>query len=482
MKIEVLTAIPASGKTKAILEHILETGEKAVIASISRQLSLQSFEYFKEYGGKGVIIDADHKQGANSVNSGITECVVNGVDVIFITHAALLNFNDFNIMKGFNLYIDEVPELVSFSRNSFTVSLDSLLELCEPITDLGPGSLASLVLKKEFRPEVEKMASEGSKGKDDVMIALYPLYKSLLQGIPVKLQVTDNGSYTYFINDVSTSSWEAFNSITIASANLKDTFTGMVLKHFNKWEFVESKLTEKLLFTEYPNSSRVRINVMLKDNWSKHSANKERDGISNYNRMKTVIEGLIDGNDFIYTRNSYRARFTKGTEIPYNPHGLNAYSDYKNVVVMFSFNPLPWQIPLLKELAIAAELEENQLIDAYIVSKYLEPAFQLCARSNIRNSKSNSTINFYVPDLKLANYMKEHYFPNCDIVTDFQITTPEKKKTRARKSFQSMFDMNTKERYKYMYLLRKIGRKLDVNSTEDYNIVAEWMNNTRKAK
>lgn len=479
MKIEVLTAIPAAGKTKAILEHILASGEKAIIASISRQLSRESFEYYENLGGSGIVIDSDHKHGSNSVNNAILESVL-CADVIFITHAALLNFSDFDKLKDFNLYIDEVPELVTFARNSFTVSLDSVLSYCEPI-NAEVGVLDTLVLKEECYEEVQALAIEGSKGRDDLMTTLYPLYKSLLQGIPVKLQITDNGSYTYYINDVSTSSWEAFKRITIASANLKDTFTGMVLQHFNKWEFVESPLTKKLLFTEYPNSSRVKINVMFEDNWSKHSADKEREGISNYNRMKTVIEGLVDGKDFIYTRNSYRARFTRGTEVPYNPHGLNAYSSYKNVAVMFSFNPLPWQIPLLKELATSADLEENSLVDAYIVSKYLEPAFQLCARSNIRNSKSNAVVNLYVPDMKLALYMKQHYFPNAEINTDFTIKPVEKKKTRDRKSFQNMFEMTQKERYKFMYLLRKLGRKLDVNSTEDYAIVAEWISNSRKA-
>lgn len=481
MKIEVLTAIPAAGKTKAILEHILESGEKAVIASISRQLSRQSFEYFENLGGSGVVIDADHKHGSNSVNNAILDCVTNGSQVIFITHAALLGFTDFSVMSDFHLYIDEVPELVTFERNSFTVSLDSVLQYCEPISG-ELGVLDSLILKEEHVETVTRMAQEGASGRDDVMATLYPLYRSLLQGIPVKLHFTDNGSYTYFINDVSTSSWESFKKITIASANLKDTFAGMVLKHFNKWEFIDSPLKSKLLFTEYPNSSRVKINVMMADNWSKHCADKERDGISNYNRMKTIIEGLVDGKDFIYTRNSYRARFTRGTEVPYNPHGLNAYSSYKNVAVMFSFNPLPWQIPLLKELAISADLEEDKLIDAFIVSKYLEPAFQLCARSNIRNSKSNAKINLYVPDMKLAQYMKDHYFPNAEISTEYMIKTPEKKTTRDRKSFQSMFDMTQKERYKYMYLLRKLGRKLDVNSTEDYTIVSEWIEKGRKAK
>ena len=477
MKVEVLKAIPASGKTKAILEHI-KGGDLAIVASISRQLSRQSFDYFESIGGSGVIIDTDNKRGTSSVNKALSQCVQDGVKVIFMTYQALLGFTEYQTLKGFSLYIDEVPELITFDRFSFTHNLDKVLDFCEPIS----GELnvfEDLVLKEEFTEHVTKLAVAGRTGADDVCATLFPLYKSLLQGIPTKIQLTDSGSHCYFIDDQSTKDWEVFKKITIACANIEDTFTGKILKHFNGWEFVESELQPKLLFEEYKNSSRVTINVMMEQSWSKHSANIESDGISNYTRMKNIVEGLVNGKDFIYTRNSYRARFSAGLEVPFNPHGLNAYTTFKNVAVMFSFNPLPWQIPLLRELASSVELEQDTLVDAYVVSKYLEPAFQLCARSNIRVTKSNAKINLFVPDMRLAEYMKEHYFKDAIICTDYMIKAPEKKTTRERKSFQKMFNMDKKEKYKYMYLLRKLGRVLETDSEEDIKLVTEWITKSR---
>lgn len=477
MKAEVLTAIPAAGKTKAILENIKKNNEKAIVASISRQLSKESFEYFNRLGGRGVIIDTDNKHGMQSVNTAIMDSAMN-VDVIFVTHKALLSFTEFEMLKGFCLYIDEVPELVSFDKFSFTQNLDHILDMCEPVS----GELDvfdDLVLKPEFEEKVQEMAIEGRAGRDEICSTLLPLYASLLRGIPTKLHMTKNGAHCYFINDLSTQAWEVFDKVVIACANLEDTFTGKVLKHFNGWEFVESPLNDKLLFKEYANSSRIKINVMMEQSWSKHSANQEKEGMSNYNRMKSIIEGLVDDQPFIYTRNSYRARFTKGLEVPYNPHGLNSFMRYNNVAVMFSFNPLPWQIPLLRELALGAGLEEETLVDAFIVSKYLEPAFQLCARSNIRVAKSNTEVNLYVPDMRLAEYMKARYFKNATISTQYMIPAKEKKTTRNRNSFQQMFNMDKKEKYKYMYLLRKVGRKLDPSVEEDVSLVREWITKTR---
>jgi hypothetical protein len=43
--------------------------------------------------------------------------------------------------------------------------------------------------------------------------------------------------------------------------------------------------------------------------------------------------------------------------------------------------------------------------------------------------------------------------------------------------------MTEKERFKYKYLLRKLGRILDINSAEDQEIVQDWIIKTReKAK
>lgn len=466
MKLYTLSAIPAAGKTAAILNHIFESGEKAIIASISRQLSKQSFEYFIGLGGDGELIDTDNRQGQKSVHDAVIQAAEK-YNVIFITHAALLGLRQIDRLTDFNLYIDEVPELTSFERFTFTTSVEShILELCR-VDDTG-----LLELREEHRPLVQKMAIDGFRGTDDIYSTLFPLYKALLTGVPVRLSVEGGVTQCYYVNDASNDEWAKFKTITVCSANFEQTFTGMVMKHFNGWEFEESPLVGRLAFRVYPNTARVKIHVMFGGDWSRYKADKEVDGVSNYTRIENTLENIING-DFIYTRNSYRPRMPKGTEVPYNPHGLNNYSNFNNVVVLFSYNPAPWQVPILKELAGAAGLDENALVDAYIVSKYLEPAFQLCARCDIRNERSTKPINLYVPDMKLARYMKR-YFPDATICDGNSVENHRQIK-RNRESFQALYQMTQKERHSYKYLLRKTGRVLDINSPEDQELVQDWI-------
>lgn len=469
MKIYTLTAMPACGKTSAVLGTVYELGQKAIIASISKQLSRQSYEYFIRLGGHAAIVDTDNRRGSKSVNDAIAKAA-EYADVIFITHAGLMRMSEFDTFKDFHLYIDEVPELVSFNRFSFTSGFEHVKKFC----DIKDGLMT---IKEETRDELTELASDGYKGLDDIHASLFPLYKTLLSGIPARIMSNEKQTYCYFIDDQSTEEWSKFQSVTVCSANFEQTITGKVLKHFNGWEFLESPLNEKLLFKTYPNTSRITINVMADGEWSKYTANKEHDGITNYTRIHNIIDGVLDGQDFIYTRNSYRTKFSSGVEVSYNPHGLNTYSNHTNVVVMFSYNPLPWQVPLLKELAKSIGLPEEELVDAFIVSKYLEPAFQLCARCDIRNPDSNKPINLFVPDMKLALYIKKRYFTNASISSKYMVQNEPKPKTttRNRNSFQRLYDMNQKERYGFMYLLRKLGRKLDMNSAEDQLIVQDWI-------
>lgn len=470
MKLYTLSAIPAAGKTAAVLNHINESKEKAIVASISRELSKQSFEYFVERGGEGELVDTDNRQGCKSVHDAVLKAAIDN-DVVFITHAALLGLRNIDSLKEFNLYIDEVPELTNFERFTFTTSVEShILELCTI------DSTGLLELKPDCYENVRQMAIDGMTGTDDIYSTLFPLYKALLTGVPVRLSVENGQTQCYYVTDLSNDDWSKFKSVTVCAANFTQTFTGMIMKHFNGWEFEESPLSNRLAFRVYPKTARIKINVMFDDVWSKYKADKEVDGISNYTRIENALDTIING-DFIYTRNSYRPRMPKGTEVPYNPHGLNNYSNYTNVVVMFSYNPAPWQIPILKELALSKNLPEDELVNAYIVSKYLEPAFQLCARCDIRNKDSLKPINLYVPDMKLATYIKQ-YLPDAQIC-DINSIENQKQLKRNRESFQALYQMTEKERFSYKYLLRKTGRVLEMDNPDDQQLVQDWIIKTR---
>lgn len=483
--INVLSAVPAAGKTKAILKNIY--GKKSIIASLTRQLSTQSYNYFRREcnGLDSVLIDAENTKAFGTVQNAIETIIDNDrADVIFITHAALfeMNFDDIKLLEEYDLYIDETPELIDFNRYSFTKTAnDLILQYCD-VVDTSKRGLQRLKLKDDLSEEVINNAIDGYNGSDDVFKLIFPLYQALLNEIPVLVQFTEESIYCYYINDKTDSGWKRFNSITVAASNFKESFTGQVLEHVNGWTFKESDLTKYLDFTSYANTKRININVMVDVPWSKHTSErligKGRSLDTVYNKVKSRLFKNLNGQDFIYTANSYRSRLEHGFDVPYNPHGLNYYTGYNNAVVLFSYNPLPWQIPLLKSLALTSGLDEDVLLNSYIVSKYLEPAFQLCARTNIRDQNSNQTVNLYVPDTRLAEYIKNKYFKDATICYKSTLKVSENIVSNRKPTFQTMFKMTKHEIFRFNYYRRTYG-PFNITNPDDVTKVREWITDQR---
>lgn len=476
LNVEILQAVPAAGKTKAILTHVRKNKKHCVIASISCQLSQQSYDFYNNLGGENdsIIIDSDHVSRSKSVAEVIKESAGN-YRVLFITHAALLTYPDYEDLSGHELYIDEVPDFVQLNQLKFTDNLDFIGKYCK-IED------GRMTLDEDHREKLNKIATDGLYGHDVVSSSVFSLARSLLQGIPVI--VKDN--VVYFIDDSTTQKWNKFDKITIACANFRETFTGVVLKDFCGWKFKTSPLMKKLDFTQYPNSNRVEIIPVYDGIWSRYAADKDVNGESVYNKVKDVVYDLVGISPFIYTTNSYRAALKVGHRIAYNPHGLNSYMSHTTAVALFSYNPMPWQIELLKCLSSCHNMDTNKLIDAYLVSKYLEPVFQLCLRTDIRNQHSKWKVTLIVPDMRAAEYLKSRYLPEAKIDTDHMVSGPErkerKKETTPRKkkvTFGTMFELSKEEQGKFYRWCRKLDFKLDIIQPEHVKMVRDWVSTIR---
>lgn len=474
MKIKILKAVPASGKTKAILEHINESKGKSIVASISRSLSKQSYDYFKNLGGKGIILDSDHCSQA------VTKEIVQSIkhnDVIFITHSALFQLENFSLFSEYDLYIDEVPEFVTLESYNFTHTSNFILDYCDEIGD-EINKQYSLRLKDDQRELVVSMAKDGQKELDSISKSIFPLLLALIQELPVNVVRTETGIRCYFVNDITSYNWKEFKSITIACANFENTMTGTVLKYFSNWEFQESELKSRLLFTDYRNTDRILIHVYHHKDWSRYLGDKSTKDSNVYDETKKRMIDDVGDEKFIYTRNTYRNKIFKGNEVPYNPHGLNMYKSNTNVMALFCYNPLPWQIPLLKELCVSRNIDENILIDAFVTSKYLEPIFQLCLRSDIRNQDSKKRVNLYVPDYRCVNYLKENYLSDAEVIENI-VKCEVERKARKRPGMPGLFSMETKVFNAYKRWIKKHGYELSEENPTDILKVTEWLK-TRK--
>lgn len=478
LKVDVLTSVPGSGKTKAILKHVGRSKKPTIIASISCQLSKQSYDFYTMTLGYGnaIILDTDNIKKRASVFESIKESIGN-YRVIFITHSALMNFPHFEMFEGHELYIDEVPDMVDLRQVQFKTNIDVVSRYCD-IAENG-----KMTVIEDHRKTLEEIAIDGLHNLDVVSNSVFPLVKALLVGIPVI--VKDNCAY--FVEDMSNQQWNLFKKITIACANFQETFTGVVLKEYAGWEFVESPLVNDLDFRSYRNTHRIEILPVYDGNWSRYAADAEINGETVYNRVRDLVYNIVGPVNYIYTTNSYRGPLSGGTKIPYNPHGMNNYMNFSTAVALFSYNPSPWQLELLRSLSFNHGMDVDRLTDAFLVSKFLEPAFQLCLRTEIRNNKSMSPVRLIVPDMRVADYLKRRYLPDAKIDDSLIITyvkerKPRKKETtpRVRKeSFKSMFDLDKKEQSALSYYQKQIGKKFSILEPDDIVKVREWINARR---
>lgn len=483
MKIETLIAHPAAGKTDAILSHVLENREMAVIASPSRILSEQSYSKFKRMGGRAVIIDSSHSLALKTVSATLTKMVKDKVQVIFITHAGLSNIENSKIFQDYSLYIDEVPTLVDFKEFPLKSNLSVVTKYCEPINEKTK-ELQVLRLIDSERETIENKMRDAFDGNDMIDNALRELYEALIdERIHVMVKHTNgdisNGSKVFFLNDTKKRGWEDFRKVTIACSNLHDTYTGKFLTYYHNCEFVESDLKSRLNFTEYKNTDRVKIHVLTDlYKWSRYKSN-------NNNAFEKMIDYVTStcGDNFIYTVNKAREAYTDGIgeKIPYGAQGLNKYIHHTNVAVLFSFNPQKWEVEILQGMANACDLPINEFVNARHVSDYLEPAFQLCLRCNLRDNESRKEINLFVPDMILAEYIKK-YLPDAEILTDNMISTEIERKV-SKRGFVQIFKMNKDESNRfsaYKQRMKKKGKDLNPNDHESVEIVRTWIIKQRR--
>ena len=396
---------------------------------------------------------------------------------MFITHAALMDYPDFEDLKDYELYIDEVPDFVQLNQMKFTDNLNFISKYCKIEN-------GKMILLENYTEELNKIALDGLYGNDVISESVFSLARTLLQGIPVVIK--DN--IVYFIDDKTTNNWKSFKKITIACANFYETFTGVVLKDFYKWDISESKLSKYLDFKTYPNTNRIEIIPMYDGNWSRYSADKILDGDSVYNKVKESVLDIIGNTPFIYTNNSYRTAFNIGHHVAYNPHGLNSYMSHTVAVALFSYNPMPWQIEILKGLSDCFKMDKDKLIDAFLVSKYLEPCFQLCLRTDIRNKDSLHKVTLIVPDMRAAEYLKTRYLHNANIDCAYMIKPPEvirKKETTPRNiklSFIKLFKMDKNETARFYRYKKTLDYELDTIQPEHVKLVQNWIENIRNYK
>lgn len=432
-------AAPGAGKTQSVIDKIpayIETGRKIIMAIPTLNLSKDLMISMFKANLKPRIINSQLnaiKQDKTSVTRLITEILKKGNDdLIIITHDGLRRI-DPNLLQGYMLIIDEVPEIMDI--NHFTLNREE----AEPVFAVTDNVNNQLQIKSDQITEIKDRvntykASIVGNGSSSTLSALeHKIYDAILTKNIVHID-TDGEGKTNFHIIVEKSVFPQIDQARethILAANIE----GGIFDIFAQKLGYQYK---KSMFTPEPTaySCDTFIYPMLSGSWSKRKVLVDEQGTQNHAHtgkndqvMDRVFQLAIQNTPeekFLVIQNSW-AKFsenyrpsvqpekTKIDFIPMDCRGLNCFQDSTAALLLFSGNPSPNDKKSLKILGDKHGISLKNLIDAWIVKNKYEASLQAVTRTKIRSKGNTKSVYFYVQDIDVADYLKRTYMTNAII-------------------------------------------------------------------
>lgn len=506
-------------------DEIKNKSKRFVVAAISVKLCEQIMRDFSE-DVKTKLLVSDTVARMELVSDRFLEEVESKVeDVIVITHNTLFRCYDKLKADGWDIIVDELPNIhTSRFMKVHTIEDDTLarwLTYTDSEVDTNTG-YRPMELRTGFDDKLKNYLShfeDVSEEESYINKSGYEGLKGILSGdstVLRKQSADDRGNITveYAFNSVYNPEilFKGFNEVIFLCADFHQQLTGLLFKHkFNIQ--VEDKEEIILRQEKYENPERIKIYPLIKaptifsatlsKSWYDPSTNRKypqhmewREGLVEFfEHMVDVASKIVGDEGYIYTVNKFRTQMIEKGDYPllhendkvkrlkYNPHGLNHYMDYTIAMGLFCCNPKPIQRVLLKELDKECGVPDGTFEKGYAATAMNDPIFQLVTRSKIRNFEELEDIVCIVPDYRSAEYLAKGWFEGATIVRDYEIEIKEGK-TGAPKKWRGVFNMNDAEYKAFTRWCRKqLGMKqsdLKVSDKHDYELVEKWINERRK--
>lgn len=457
--IEYLELSAGMGKTystiKWIVENQLPNNKRWVYVAPSKELINETVMLLEEFGCEDYlpITDEYYKTGVMKATLELISSLEH-IDIFLITHANFENIiqkkNEF-VFDGFNVVIDELPNVFEMHDISFGKKTDILENKLVQVQDnIFTVDKAKTVLKQlqedGNRNNSVKMNSfaRGLATTDILVRESYSEYN--------KYQTYNAIDYTEFL--------EVCDRVVLLGAKITNTLvSGMLERQGVQFKPFDDVTPTR---TQYHNQERVKI-YYLTDEKVKGgctssiltSAYNLKTGkklnYKQYRHLPNGIEDLEDGfvnvyqeyvdrscellgENFLYTVNYIpKTKTYKDVEyngipygvcIPYGCHGLNKYSHYTKALSLFCYKPSPLQRKLFDYLKVGLDFADIE--DKYVELKMYEASYQLTTRSAIRDFNNiTQEITFVVPDINVANYIKDNHIPDCVVDSSLALYIPD---------------------------------------------------------
>jgi hypothetical protein len=415
----------ASGKTTAAIEYAgraAQAGEKFVIAQPSINLINQSIQQFQERW-PNVAVRAIHSETTSNVVRAISDHtkVSTTGEVLFVTHASLMQSVYWHHRRDWHLVIDEAPQVFYHAEFTLPANYSDLLPALEiephnvRYSRLLPGDVALLEdiatnrqgdqVHALFQEFAAKLASNRWE-----MFVLNEQWERFQNG-----QITDGKLLVFGLIDPVV--FNGFATTTIMSANLESTAAYQYLVQRGHAFQPHKAIISKLRFTSHVNGGLLTIHYAIEDgNWSKHKRDRQIEVAGdNYSVNELIICGALDlfGDDqFVWLANKDiedKDPFGgRGTKLPHSCQGLNTFQHVHNAAVLAALNPSPALYAFLDEVAHLNSDEVRRAV-------YHEAAYQAAGRISTRNLADHTPKHVVVADRAAAEALAELY-PGADVV------------------------------------------------------------------
>lgn len=518
--------MPASGKTYGAIKYIesmVSKGDRFVISAISVDLCKQIIKDIPEQIKTNLLITETVSRN-NLVSDNFIEALKEkSDDVIVITHRTLFVCYDILNAEGWNIIVDElpnihttlhmkVPSIEDDTYSRWLCYLDTKSDRTTKYRKMGlrvgfedklKNYLDNFEEVKEEESFINKGGVKGLKGVLDGQTVLFRKQNEDANG---------NVSVDYTFNSIydPRKLFKGFKEVIFLCAEFEKQLTGLLFKH--KYNInVEEKEDIALRKEAYDKPERIKIYPLIKppkvfskrlsEDWycvnSKRRVSRFADRKDTYieffEHLVDVASDIVGDEGYIYTVNKFRNQMIESGHYPfldesdkvkmlkYNPHGLNNYMDYNISLGLFCCNPNAIQRMLLKELDEECGLPEGTFEKGYEVTAMNDPIFQLVTRTKIRRFDMLEEIICIVPDYRCAEYLTSTWFKGADV--DWKYATEiSEGKTGAPKGFRGVFNMTPSEYKKWQRHINKNNlsvKDYNVNNEDQYKEVEEWIKNER---
>lgn len=521
-------AAPASGKSygsiRYMVQQIKNKNKRFVLAAISVELckDLKQNILSLDDSIKVDMLIQENTPSSSRVQDKYGEYLQdNDTDILIITHATLLNFKGSVPAKGWDIVVDELPNIVEMRAIKGTLANDNIsqwLEYKNPDKNNGYREMQVKVgwestLQKEIQAS-ESIADEEGFVSGGAIEGLHGLLSGDTTILRSEFEDKQDGitKVTYYFSHIHNPEelWRGFEEVIFLCAEFDKQLTGMVFKHKFNIE-VHNKEDIQLRSTEYKAPSRIKIYPLLlppttftkrtsksyydKKRGNKYPAKIKDNLVEIFEHLIDVAESIVGDSGYIYTVNKFRNEQIEAGEytflserdkvqrLKYNPHGLNKFMDHNIALGLFHCNPSPYQVTLLKHIAESCGVSPEEFFKGYETTAYLDPIFQLVTRTAIRNFEELEEIVAIVPDYRVAKYLTDGWFKGATVDYQYAVEVKDGRKTNSRPTkFQKMFNMSAAEKSAYNRWLKgldKPAKTMDTSNNEHVTLVTEWIEERR---